>query len=370
LVDKIFNGLDQSYIYHKYLSILAIILIWVHVSTLRIGGGRSFRRPPSGTMNSLINTHLMGRMFATLSIFLFTAFVVIFLVAYKLEYQKWKNIHKLMLIPYVFGVIHYYLNSQYAVFSLSAYSLWMNLANAIGIGTALYSIFLYEKTAFPYRYQVKTIKKVARDTIEITGTSSSKEMKYKPGQFAFMKVLGRKKNFPSHPFTISQAPKAGEIQFTVKALGDHTGNLTNNLALGDTIAVSGPFGRFDYKSGAKHQIWIAGGTGITPFRSFLQSAIPADYRIDFFYAYNNVEEGAYVDEIKALEHQGNLRIHLLDSSISGFLGRKDFEEHLSKNEEYDVFFCGPKVMRQKISKGLKAGGFNIRDFRYEHFQFK
>ncbi|GKU23904.1 hypothetical protein CFOLD11_07300 [Clostridium folliculivorans] len=39
LVDRIFNGLDKSYAYHKYLSIISILLIWAHKFTLKTGGG-------------------------------------------------------------------------------------------------------------------------------------------------------------------------------------------------------------------------------------------------------------------------------------------------------------------------------------------
>jgi predicted ferric reductase len=380
-INKIFYGLDKSYVYHKYLSIVAILFIWVHNFTLKMGGfsggkpsGMKGRpegfKPPQGAESGVFGIHIQGKELGSLSMYIFTAFIIFFLIAYKLEYQRWKLLHKLMLVPYAFGVIHYYLDADYTVFSYSAYSLWMNLINAIGILSALYVIFLYEGMAFKYRYKVSSIKEVAKGTIEITGTSSDKEMDYRPGQFAFMKVQGKKKGFPSHPFTMCQAHKAGEIKFAIKDLGDHTSKLISNLIVGDTIAVSGPFGCFNYKAGEKHQIWIAGGIGITPFRSFLQSEIPTDYTIDLFYAFNNEEEGAYVEEIKAFEAKRNLRTHLFDSSKSGFLKIEDFEKQLNKDVQYDVFFCGPKAMRIKIKKDLKKGMFKVKEFHYEHFQFK
>lgn len=384
-VDTIFNGLDNSYIYHKYLSILAIIFIWVHNFTLKMGsfsGGRpsGIKAPgegfkPSsklaeGASSGLFNIPIPGKLLASWSLYIFTALVIIFIISYKLEYERWKLVHKLIIIPYIFGVVHYYLNAEYDVFALSAYSIWMSLMNLIGIISAIYSIFLYERFAFKYHYKVSNIKEVAKNMLEITGISSTNGMKYKPGQFAFMKILGKNKNFPSHPFTISQAPKSCEIQLTIKALGDHTGKLKNNLVQGDIIALSGPFGKFDYRLGEKRQIWIAGGIGITPFRSFWQEEIPPDYTIDFFYAYNNEEEGAYVEELKTLKSIDNFRIHLFDSSKSGFLKVEDFEKYIKKSEHHDVYFCGPKGMRIKLKKDFKKGMFKIGKFHYEHFEFK
>lgn len=385
-LDKVFYGLDKSYIYHKYLSILAIIFIWVHDFTLRIGKSsekrsfegnpigtkfppEGFKRPEGGATN-ILGMHISGRTFASWSMLIFTILVIFFIIAYKLEYERWKILHKLLLVPYVFGLIHYYLDSDYPVFSLTAYSIWMNLINAIGVLSALYSIFIYERTAFKYRYKVSNIREVAKGTLEITGTSTNNGMKYKPGQFAFIKVFDRKKGFPSHPFTICETYKPGVIQFAIKALGDHTDKLLSSLSIGDSIAISGPFGRFDFISGTKHQIWVAGGIGITPFRSFWQSEIPANYTVDLFYAYNNEGDGPYVDELKAIEPRENLRIHLFDSSKTGFLGIEDFNRYLNKDYEFDVYFCGPKGMRVKIKNDLKENNYKIREFHYEHFQFK
>ncbi|MDP4094918.1 MAG: FAD-binding oxidoreductase [Bacillota bacterium] len=372
LIDRIFNGLDKSYIYHKYLSILVIALIWFHNLTVGMGGHPGGFKQPGGFRHTQAGGGLLGisgREFGSLSLAAFTGFVLIFLITNRLEYQKWKLSHKLMLIPYAFGIFHYYTTADYAVFSLSAYTLWMNFINAVGILSAFYSIFLYEKTAFKYHYRVSEVREIAKGTIEITGMAEGAEMKYKSGQFAFIKILGKKKGFPSHPFSISQAHKTGQIQFSIKSLGDHTGKLKSLLSKGDIIAVSGPYGKFNYLKGIKHQVWIAGGIGITPFRSFLQTEIPSDYSIDFFYAYNNEEEGAYIEELKAYEQRNNIRIHLIDSSKSGFLGKDQFNKYLSRYEKYDVFFCGPKAMRINIRKQLINVGYKI-NFRYEQFQFK
>ncbi|MEG3070146.1 MAG: hypothetical protein RQM92_04285 [Candidatus Syntrophopropionicum ammoniitolerans] len=60
--------------------------------------------------------------------------------------------------------------------------------------------------------------------------------------------------------------------------------------MGDRFAVTRPSGMFDYTRGSRHQIWIAGGIGITPFRSFIQAGVPEEFSVDLFYAYNNAAE--------------------------------------------------------------------------------
>lgn len=371
LIDTLFNGLDKSYLYHKYLSILSLALIWVHKLTVGLGKIRSAKpvKPVTAGLLADVNWKGLGEDAAQISMLLFTGLVLFAIVAVKLDYQKWKLLHKLTLIPFILGIFHYYANSDYLVLAANPYSLWMNLIILIGISSASYSVFLYERLSFKYQYKVDQIRAVAKDTIEVSATASGAEMQYKPGQYAFLKILGKENAFPSHPFTITQAPTPGQIQFAIKALGDHTAAIQKSLNKGAVIALAGPHGKFDYQLGAKRQIWLAGGIGITPFRAFCQSRIPADYSIDLVYAYANKQEAPYVKELQQLEVRENLRIHLIDSSETGFLTMEDIEKFVDKTVPFDVYFCGPKGMREKFKHEFTMSRYPINAFHYEQFQF-
>ncbi|NNU75167.1 ferredoxin reductase family protein [Clostridium estertheticum] len=371
ILEKCFNGLDKSYIYHKYLSIIALILVIIHTQLLDAGGKpeRSLATVQNLSKGARNSGHIF-KTFGSISMYLFIALVIIALIAKKLNYERWKLIHKIMFIPYIIGIIHYYGSSNYAVFGLDPFSIFLNIVNLIGIVSVIYSIFIYETSSFKYKFTIEKLDLVANSMIEITGKTLGRSMEFLPGQFAFLKLPGKENNFPSHPFSISQAPKKGEIQFTIKALGDHTGKLLDTLKVGHEFLVSGPHGKFNYITGSKKQIWIAGGIGITPFRSFYQSDIPEDYSIDFFYAFNNKEEGAYIEEIMKLPKRNNLRVHLLNSKEEGFLSGEKIIKYVNKTDPVDVYFCGPKPMREILKKQLKENQLNIIDFHYDNFQFK
>lgn len=362
ILDNLFDGLDKSYIYHKYLSISALVLVIIHNITIGVGKGLERARGISIPKDPYA-------MYGSFSMYLFIILILVALLAKKLNYERWKVIHKFMIIPYAFGLYHYYGSATYAVFSIEPFSVWLNIINIIGAVSVVYSIFLYEKISFKYKFKVKSLETVANGTLEITGISLGKDMEFKPGQFAFLKILDDKNKFVSHPFTISEAPKKGELQFTIKALGDHTKALFETLKVGDKFEVSGPHGTFNYKTGAKRQIWIAGGIGLTPFRSFAQGEVSKEFSIDFFYAYNNEEEGAYTDELQTL-NRDNLRIHLFNSKEKGFLSVEEISKIVSTKDKIDVYFCGPKPMRENLKKQFENSGFNISDFHFEHFQFK
>lgn len=363
-LDDLFDGLDKSYIYHKYLSISALVLVVIHNITISIGkkvqisSGIKIPRDPYA-------------MYGSFSLYLFVILILVAILAKKLNYERWKNVHKFMILAYAMGLYHYYGSSDYAALSFGAFSLWMDFINLIGILSVLYSVFIYESLGFKYKFKATKLDIVANGTLEITGGSIGKSMDFKPGQFAFLKIKGDKNNFASHPFTISEAPKKGEIQFTIKGLGDDTKKLFETLKVGDEFSVEGPHGKFHYSKGLENQIWIAGGIGVTPFRSFLQGDIPKNYSVDFFYAYNNAEEGAYVDELKALaENKENIKLHLINSKEKGFLTADKILQQVEIKQNFDVYFYGPKPMREALTKQFESSSAKVNELHYENFQFK
>jgi len=126
ILDHLFDGLDKSYVYHKYLSISALILVIIHNITIEIGKGIEraqgipIPRDPYA-------------MYGAFSMYLFIIIILIALLAKKLNYERWKTIHKFMIIPYAFGIYHYYGSATYAVFSMNLFTLWLNIINCMGI---------------------------------------------------------------------------------------------------------------------------------------------------------------------------------------------------------------------------------------------
>lgn len=112
ILDVLFDGLDKSYIYHKYLSISALVLVIIHNITIELGKGieRSQGIPIPRDPYA---------MYGAFSMYLFIILVLIAIIAKKLNYERWKAIHKFMIIPYAMGIYHYYGSATYAVFLLN-----------------------------------------------------------------------------------------------------------------------------------------------------------------------------------------------------------------------------------------------------------
>ena len=71
-----------------------------------------------------------------------------------------------------------------------------------------------------------------------------------------------------------------------------------------------------------------------------------------------------------MSKRDNLRLHLLNSAEEGFLSGEKIIKEVDKEGPVDVYFCGPKPMREILKKQLKNSELNIINFHYEHFQFK
>ena len=73
ILEKCFNGLDKSYIYHKYLSIISLILVIIHTQLLDAGGRpeRSLATVQSFSTVSRNSGHIF-KTFGSISMYLFS----------------------------------------------------------------------------------------------------------------------------------------------------------------------------------------------------------------------------------------------------------------------------------------------------------
>lgn len=78
----------------------------------------------------------------------------------------------------------------------------------------------------------------------------------------------------------------------------------SSLPLGSELAVRGPFGNLVLpKDAAPPVAFLAGGIGITPFRSMAAHAAHAKlpHRLYLFYSNRRPEDAAFLEELRALQ---------------------------------------------------------------------
>src|SRR5450759_281314 len=102
-------------------------------------------------------------------------------------------------------------------------------------------------------------------------------------------------------FTISSAPRENVIQITTRLRDTAFKRVPQQIPLGTEVKIEGPFGDFRLHRAARPAVLLAGGIGITPFRSILVEMIgegSLPYRVALFHANRRPEDAAFGDEVR------------------------------------------------------------------------
>ena len=164
-------------------------------------------------------------------------------------------------------------------------------------------------------------------------------MNYSPGQWMYVRLDENLK----HHFTISSSPTESFLQFTTKyrEVSDYKRALWQKR-VGDSLEINGPFGNFvlDEKDPAPH-LFIAGGIGITPFRSMIKYAVDKylSLSITLLYSVKNKKEAAFIDLPFT---------HIIESESEGRLDKEKIEKYCPDWKERTWWVCGPPAMVEAV----------------------
>jgi predicted ferric reductase len=347
LVDRVFGGLDKAYVWHKWLGIAALSAVLVHKMTAA----------PSDSEDA--------RMLGNLAMFALLILTIVAMAARKMRHETWKLVHKLMAIPYAIGLFHYCSHSTYGAFALQPLSLWLGIVNVVGAVCAIYTLAGYRFLGFTRRVTVASVTPTARDTVELVlEPRTRRPPRIRPGQFVFVKGRIAGTRFPAHPFTVSAVGEGG-IALSIKGQGRHTSVLVSKVRAGDVLRLSRGYGRFNPAAGGEHQVWVAGGIGIAPFRACARAGLAAGHQVDLFFAYDDPDTAPHLEEVSAWDSD-SFRVHLVDRSRHGLLTATKMEEILSTPPQ-DIYFCGPPPMLHALRRGLPTTRLGRARLHFDEF---
>lgn len=352
-VEKIFGGLDKMYMIHRRSGVIAVILLLAH-----------FIIVPRD-----LTTFTPGKPLGFFALVLILIGVILSAAPFfkrKIPYNKWLNIHKLMGIFYVMAVIHGGLVHS-LIKELPIIRTYVFGMAFIGIAAWFYRAFLYSLFNKDLDYSIKEVNSLGSGITEIKLSAAESRLHFKAGQFAFFKFPGISKK-EQHPFTISSHPYEDGIRISIKGLGDYTDDINQELSIGDTAIIEGPFGQFSSKYAKEiDQIWIAGGIGITPFLSLVKDIYT--HRVRLFWCVKNEEEAVYKSELEAIAKDNpHIEFNLWCSEEMGYisidiLGVNDYNSNA-------YLICGPEALKASIIKQLNEKGVKRDAIFDEEFAFR
>jgi len=380
VVERWFDGIDRAAIWHRQVAMVGVVLLVPHI-VLASGGSSSV----GGTLG-IIGAVGLGVLALWAFLPRWRSVLPERLVRSVLErrevrggvqevgkllggYSRWRSVHRTTGLFVVSGFVHGLLDES--VFADAPALRWSYLVvGAVGVAFYVYRELFSRYVLAHHDYEVEAVRPIDDSVVEITLRPLGGGIRFVPGQFAIV-FIEAKDGWHRHPFTLSSAPSEGRVRITVKALGDYTSHLDELVQEGMPAVIGPPHGLFDRRRGTDRQVWIAGGIGVTPFLSWLRSLDgELDQRVDFFYSTDHVSP--FADEIREIaDHYASLRVHLVDSSVSGFLTTVDI---LASIEEpparLSVFMCGPERMLELFQDELKDAGVPARHIYREHFDWR
>ena len=184
----------------------------------------------------------------------------------------------------------------------------------------------------------------------------------------------------TRPYSLSSSPRealAGRYGLTIKRVegGLATNYILDNWAVGTEVVVSEPLGVFTYEPlrDAKTVIGIAGGSGITPFRSLAKAIADGDEdaKLILLYGSRTMADAVFQEEFKALEGEKFQLVNVLSHETcegceNGFITAELIKKYAPEGD-YSIFLCGPQAMYDFVDKEIETLNLRKKFIRHELF---
>jgi ferredoxin-NADP reductase len=193
---------------------------------------------------------------------------------------------------------------------------------------------------------------------------------YRPGAYFWVELPDRghedEKGLRRHISLITSPTEEGVVGLATRLRDTAFKRTLAELEVGDEVQVEEPKGSFLLpEDTAAEYVFVAGGIGITVFRSMLRyvadESLP--YRITLVYSNRDRESSAFLDELEELEGRvDGLRVVLTMTDEDGWEGesrRLEAEvlgELVGGLEDKTFFVAGPPGMVEGVSESLLAAG--------------
>ena len=186
----------------------------------------------------------------------------------------------------------------------------------------------------------------------------------------------------SRPYSLASSPQEaleGTYMLTIKRVegGLVSQYILDNWNVGTEVTASEPLGVFTYEPlrDAKTVIGIAGGSGITPFRSLAKAIADGDEDAELILLYGSrtLKDAVFQEEFKELEKKcPNFKLVnvLSHEEVEGFekgFITADLIKKYAPAGDYSIFLCGPQAMYEFADKEIATLNLRKKFIRHELF---
>jgi hypothetical protein len=180
-----------------------------------------------------------------------------------------------------------------------------------------------------------------------------------PGQATDVSINTLRFKDEKRPFTFTSKPEDIVLEFIIKKYPKGITEKIHELKTGNEIIIGEPFGTIRYESPG---IFIAGGTGITPFLGIFRSLEPEEIKKNKLFFSNKTHKDIICEKELNNIFGENVIFLLTDEKRKGYLNKKINKSFLKKEvTDFSKYFylCGPTTFVESIKKNLIKLGINL-----------
>jgi len=182
-------------------------------------------------------------------------------------------------------------------------------------------------------------------------------------------------------FSLAGAPYEPDLMVATRLRDTAFKRVLTKIQPGTEVQIEGPFGSMTlHKKVSRPAVILAGGIGITPFRSMLYQATKANsgHRLFLFYSNRRPEDAAFLSELQGLAKQySNFTLAatmtgLEESKVSwngerGFINKEMLVKYVGDLAGPIYYAAGPPALVAAMRQMLSAAGVDEDDLRSEDF---
>lgn len=226
-----------------------------------------------------------------------------------------------------------------------------------------------------YKVRVSSIVNPLEGVYTLEFESMNGKFKYAPGQFLHLALDTEYDGSGQWPesrcFSMQTNPNSPTIKITYAVKGNFTKAMADDLKVGSELWLKLPFGElFSQEHNKEKTVFIAGGTGVTPYLSLFTHASFADYvNPQIYLGFRSQSFNLYHDELafaQTINKAGGTMLHLIFQDKDGIL---DINKIYNENgPDATYFISGPPVMINSFKKSLIGFGVAEQNIKTDDWE--
>ncbi len=213
-----------------------------------------------------------------------------------------------------------------------------------------------------YKSEIISINNPFEGIYTIEFNSLEKPYRYQPGQFLHLAIDEEYDGIGQWPesrcFSMQSNPDERLIRITYAVKGDFTRQMEKILKVGSEVWLKLPYGDlFSLPHNKENTVFIAGGTGITPFLSLFTNKTFDEYLNPKIYlGFKSEAYNIYQKELKQ-SHNSTHTVSITYEDTDGLIDIQAISQETGIDSNY--FISGPPIMIKTfkqllIEKGVEA----------------